>query len=152
MKMASLRLVVTAWLAMIPFAASAATALNIPQLDKLEQTLHLTPQQKAQYDVAVAATKRMLMTAAILALQVKQRLQQEFARPRPDLGALADLREAIVEQTKPLRREARDEWLKLYAMLDDEQVAVLKSFIEDKFDQLGVLHELMLQLILGRPR
>ena len=94
----------------------------------------------------------MLLSAAIAAMQVKQRLQQEFPKPRPDLGALADLRDAIAEQVKPLQRESREEWLKLYAMLNEDQVAILKSFLEDKLDQVGALHELMLQLILGRTR
>lgn len=132
------------------FSLTASASLPpLPQLEQLEESLKLTPEQKIQYDLAVAATKRMVMGTALIGLEMKERLTQEFAKPRPDLGALADLRESLVAQTKPLRREARDEWLKLYEMLDQDQVATLKSFLENKMDQLGLLHEFMMQLMLG---
>lgn len=131
-------------------SAAASTQFPLPQLDKLERALNLTPDQKAQYDVAVGATKRMMLGIALAGMQVKEKLQQEFAKPRPDFGALADLRDSVVEQSRPLRREARDEWLKLYAMLNDDQVATIKDFVEQKGDNLGLLHDFMTGLILGR--
>ena len=146
-----LRMFVASLLVLLPLGAMASLP-PLPQLEKLEESLKLSPAQKVQYDVAVAATKRMLMATALIGLQMKERLQDEFAKPRPDLGALADLRESLVEQTKPLRREARDEWLKLYNMLNEDQIATLKEFLDTRFDTLGVLHEFMLQLLLGTKK
>lgn len=140
--------------ALLLAASSAASAIplqfDLPQLDKLEAALELTPAQKEQYDLAVGATKRMMLSMALAAMQVKEKLREEFAKPRPDLGALASLRDNIVEDSKPLRREARDEWLKLYAMLDERQIATIKDFLENRLDHLGVLHEFMMGLMLGR--
>lgn len=139
--------------ALLLLVAASASAqlpqLDLPRFDELEQALKLTPAQKEQYDLAVGATKRMFLHMAMTALSMKQRLADELARPRPDLGVLEDLRRGLVEDGKPLRREARDEWAKLYAMLDEAQVATLKRFLEQRLDRLGILHEFMLQLILG---
>jgi hypothetical protein len=130
------------------FAAAAfASPPPLPQLEQLEESLKLTAEQKIQYDAAVAASKRVVMATALIGLQAKERLREELAKPRPDLGALADLRDSFVEQTKSLRREARDEWLKLYNMLNDDQVATLKAFLENRLDQLGLLHEFMMGLM-----
>ena len=149
MNLKILRILLTAFVFAVSFAASAD--VTMPRFEKLEQSLDLTPEQKAQFDVAVAATQRLLFSMAISGLQMKERLKEEFSKPRPDLGALAELREAIVEQSRPLRREARDEWLKLYAMLNESQVATIKFFLEEKLDRLEALHDFMLRLILG-PR
>jgi hypothetical protein len=128
----------------------------MPQLDlrleKLETALNLKPAQKEQYDLAVGATKRMLMQLAIAGLQAKQKLAEELAKPRPDFGVLWDLRDTVIEDGRSLRREAREEWGKLYVMLDDDQVATLKRFIQDQADNVGLLHEFMQQLLLGRDR
>jgi hypothetical protein len=35
-----------------------------------------------------------------------------------------------VEQNRPLFRSARDEWLRLYAMLDEDQVKIAKAYVE----------------------
>jgi len=139
--------------AVIALAFIAPARAQLPQLnlkfDKLEQALNLSPAQKEQYDLAVGATKRMLFQVALVGLQVKEKLAAELAKPRPDFSALEEARRAIVEDGRTLRREARDEWRKLYAMLDDDQVRALRRFAEDQFENAGLLHEFMQQLILG---
>lgn len=142
-------------LSMMAVAVAAATAFAASprfdlKLDKLEEQLNLTPEQKEQYDVAVGATKRMMMQMALVALQAKEKLAEELAKPKPDFGVLAELRRSIVEDGKTLRREARDEWRKLYGMLTVDQVATLRRFFEDQADQVGMLHELISGLVLGR--
>ncbi|MGE5616029.1 MAG: hypothetical protein ACM3X5_03865, partial [Bacillota bacterium] len=126
-----LRTFVASLLALLPLAAMASLPQlpPLPQLEQLEEALKLTPAQKVQYDAAVAATKRLLMGTALIGMEMRERLKAELDKPRPDLGALADMRDSLVEQTRPLRREARDEWLKLYQMLNDDQVATLKQFL-----------------------
>jgi hypothetical protein len=132
-------------------AAAMVPQINWSQLDKLERALELTPGQKEQYDIAIGATKRMAFHVVLAGMQMKERLQAELAKERPDFSVLADLRRMIVEEGRPLRREARQEWLKLYAMLSDDQVATLKRFLEERAD-LGLLHQFMTDLILGRER
>jgi hypothetical protein len=139
--------------AVIALAFIAPARAQMPELnlkfDKLEQALNLSPAQKEQYDVTVGATKRMLFQIALVGLQVKEKLAAELAKPRPDFSSLEEARRAIVEDGRTLRREARDEWRKLYAMLDENQVRALRRFADDQFENAGLLHEFMQQLILG---
>jgi hypothetical protein len=104
--------------------------------DRLELSLRLKPDQKAQFDVAVGATKRALLAVAMSGLQIKERVARELEKPRPDLNVLYDIHEQVIEQNKPLFREARNEWSKLYALLDPEQVDIAKRYIEDKLNIL----------------
>ena len=151
-----IRRALQAFVVAITLAGGVATpaVAQMPQLnlkfEKLEQALNLKPEQKEQFDVAVGATKRVLLQLALVTMQMKDKLAAELAKPRPDLGVLDEGRKAIVDEGRTLRREARDEWRKLYAMLDPHQVASLRRFADEQFEQMGLMHELMLQLILGR--
>jgi hypothetical protein len=141
-------------LAVAPVASAAPPQLNVDinrHLQRLEGELHLTPEQKAQYDAAVAASKRMLFQLTMAGVQAKARIEAELKKPRPDLNVLWELRDLIVEDGKTLRKEAREEWGKLYAMLNDDQVKILKQFIEERVEHLGLLHDFFLQLILTPP-
>ena len=138
-------------LASMACAAAATPQLNL-KFDKLEEALDLTPAQKDQYDIAVGASKRALMQLALAGMQAKQRIAEELAKPRPDLDVLAEIRRSIVDDGRALRLEARAEWRRLYAMLDADQVATFKRFIQEQVDQFGLLHDFMMQLLLGADR
>ena len=112
-----------------------ASALDLG-FDRLEKELKIRPEQKQQFDSAVGATQRALLAIALTGLQMKERLEQELQKPRPDLGALARAQEDMVDQLRPLLREARDEWKKLYAILDEDQVHVAKSFVRERLERL----------------
>ena len=115
---------------------SAAAGPLDGDFDRLERALRLTPAQKEQFDVAVASTRRSLLAVAMAGLQVKERISRELAKPRPDLNALYDIHEQVIEENKPIFRETRNEWQKLYALLDDQQLATAKRYIEDKLNIL----------------
>jgi len=102
----------------------------------LEQSLRLTPEQKTQFDAAVAATQRALLSMALVGWQMKDRLGAELAKPRPDLDAIARAQDDAIEQTRPAFKEARVEWARLYAMLDPEQVRVARAYVEDRLEML----------------
>jgi hypothetical protein len=129
MKSLFLRAVGVAILFAVSFGAAASM---MPRFDELEQTLKIRPEQKDQFDMAVGATQRALLSVGLTALQLKQKLAQELAKPRPDFGALARAHEDVIEQNRPLFKAAGAEWKKLYAILDDEQIAIARSFVEDK--------------------
>jgi hypothetical protein len=146
-------------LAAASLGASAAPQLDFGtisstlnrQLDALQRELRLTPAQEDQYVSAVTATKRALLQVTMAGLQAKARIEEELAKPRPDLNILWELRQSLVEDGAPLRREAREEWSKLYAMLDADQVATLRRFIDQHVENLGLLHEFLRQFVLA-PR
>jgi hypothetical protein len=113
-----------------------AYSVHVPDFNKLERQLRLKPAQKAQFDLAVQASQRALMSVALAGLQVKERLAEEFAKPLPDLNALYRAHEEVVEMAAPNFREAHAEWERLYTMLDRAQVDAAKKFIRE---QLGFL-------------
>jgi hypothetical protein len=114
-------------------ASLGATAASLPNFDELEQKLKIRSEQKDQFDMAVGSTKRALFAVGLAALQLKQRLTQELLKDRPDFGALAREQETLFEQARPLFRDAGEEWKKLYAILDDEQVQIARSYLKENF-------------------
>jgi hypothetical protein len=114
----------------------AASAQQMPRFDQLEQRLKIRPEQKDQFDMAVGATKRALLAVGLSFMEVKQRLAEELMKPRPDFSRLADSYDRVIEQHRPLFREAGAEWKKLYAILDDEQVEIARDFIQDNLGRL----------------
>ncbi len=123
-------------LALLFAFACGASAAAMPRFDQFEAKLKIRPEQKQQFEAAMGATQRALLAVGVAAMQLKDRLAQELLKPRPDLRALLEAQEAILEQTRPLFREAREEWLKLYALLDEEQVDIARSFVEDHLGRL----------------
>ena len=107
-----------------------------PDFETLERALTLKPSQKIQFDVAVGATRRALLGVGLSGLQIKDRVAAELAKPRPDLNVIYEIHEQVVEQNKPLFREAKDEWSKLYPLLDDEQMAIARRYVEGKLSLL----------------
>ncbi|HET7402272.1 MAG TPA: hypothetical protein VFJ62_10835 [Usitatibacter sp.] len=126
------------WFALL-FAAFAACASELTRglgFDELERSLHLRPAQKEQYDNAVAATQRALLAVTLQGMQLKERAAEELAKPRPDFEALARSQEYLIDDVRPLFGEAREEWLRLYAMLDANQAGIAKSFVQERLGTL----------------
>ncbi len=121
--------------------AGAAAPFDRDGLERLEKQLRMNPEQKAQFDVAVGASKRAMLSSAIPGMEFKARMQRELLKAKPDLGVIFEAQEALVDQNRPAFREARDEWLKLYALLDDEQVRIAKAYVERTMMGVEVLAE-----------
>lgn len=136
--LAAARILLTAAL----LAASLGAAAQGIDFGPLEKKLRLKPPQKAQFDKASSATQRALVSSAMAAMELRSRLQDELLKPVPDFGALVASQDAVIEMTRPLFREARDEWVKLYELLDEGQTAMAKRFIEEQlrgFGKLGLM-------------
>jgi hypothetical protein len=129
-----IRVVFAALLLALSFGANAGPLDR--DFQRLERSLRLDPAQKEQFDIAVAATQRALLAVAMAGMQVQERMRAEMEKPRPDLNMLYDFHEQVIEQNKPLFREAREAWSSLFAMLDAEQVRIARRYIEQR---LGVL-------------
>lgn len=113
-----------------------AHAGMLPGIGELERSLRLDPHQKAQFDIAVGATQRALLSIAFAGLQVKASIAAELAKDRPDLGAIARAQEDAIEQARPLFRDARREWERLYATLDPRQVRMARAYVDEKLARL----------------
>ena len=119
------------FLSFLLLALSFGVAEQMPNFDGLEQRLKIRPAQKEQFDVTVGSTKRALLMVGIVAVQLKDKLAAELSKPMPDFRAFARANEDLIDQTRPVFKEAGEEWKKLYALLDDEQVEIAKSFLRE---------------------
>src|SRR5258706_11312743 len=114
---------------------SAAVVLQ-PRFDKLEASLKLRSEQKVQFDRAVAATQRALLAVALSAMEAKEKFEAELAKQRPDIWVLVGTYEATIDRSRPLFKEAGEEWKKLNELLDDDQVDVAKRFLRENLNRL----------------
>jgi len=130
------RIVMWAALLFSAFAACASELTRGLGFEELEHSLRLRPAQKEQFDSAVAATQRALLAVALQGMQLKERAAEELAKPRPDFEALARSQEYLIDDVRPLFAEAREEWLRLYAMLDASQAGIAKAFVQERFGSL----------------
>jgi hypothetical protein len=136
--MRALRFFAAILLAGLSIAVPAASSpIATPRFDELEGRLQIRPEQKEQYEMAVGATKRALLAVGLSVMEMKQRLAEELMKPNPDFSVLFDGADRAFEQQRPLLEEAGREWKKLYALLDDKQVEVVKQFLLDNLGQLG---------------
>lgn len=120
----------------------------------LERSLRLNPYQQQQFDAAVTATQRAMVAIGLGALQAKSRLAQELLKDRPDPQALRLAQDELVDFAKPHVRAAHDEWRRLYALMDDDQVRIARAFVEEKLrklEEVGAYLGRHLQERLQRP-
>jgi hypothetical protein len=151
MKSSPFRAMLATLLMAVSFGA-AAQGFGVLRFEGLERELRLKPDQKVQFDLAVGATQRALLSVGLVVFQQKQRVMEELAKPLPDLNVLAQSQEALLEMVRPNFREARDEWSRLYALLEPDQVAIAKAYVEK---QIGVLESAGARLLGGlrdKPR
>jgi len=114
-----------------------ASAQSMPNFDELEKRLHIRPEQKDQYDLAVGATKRALLSVGLAAMQMKDALVQELAKPRPDFRELARRQNQLIDDQRPLFREAGEQWRRLYKVLDPGQVDAVRDFLRENLGRLA---------------
>ena len=124
------------WILSLLLVAASFGAAAAPNFDQLEQRLKIRPEQKEQFDITVGSTKRAMLAVAMAAMQLKDKLAAELAKNNPDFRAFARANEDLIEMTRPAFREAGEEWKKLYALLDDEQVEIAKNFLRENLGRL----------------
>jgi len=105
--------------------------VRMPDFKQLERRLRLKPEQKAQYDVAVGSLKRTLLASAGIFAEPKEQLSQELQKSSPDYGRILRSQRAAWEMFTPQLQETLDEWSKLYALLEDDQVIIAKRFLRE---------------------
>jgi hypothetical protein len=133
------------FLVMLASAAAPAFATTDPGFDRLERSLRLNPIQQQQFDVAVRATHRAMITIGMGALQFKSRLGLELLKDRPDPKALELAQDELVDLARPQVRAAKDEWLRFYSLLDDEQLGAARGYLEERLRKLEELAEHLIQ-------
>ena len=127
---------VRCFLALVLLAVSFGASAERGEYQQLERQLRLKPHQKAVYDDAAAATQLALVASAMSLTQLKQELTEELLKPRPDFAGLLASQSAAYELNRPLFEDAADKWSRLYALLEDDQVVIVRRFVERKLGSL----------------
>jgi hypothetical protein len=119
-----------AFLALLLLALSFGASAQKEDFDRVERQLRLKPHQKVQFDQAKSATQMALVASAMSFTVLQRELADELSKPRPDFAGLWASQQAAIELNAPLFRNAAEEWNKLYALLEDDQVVIAKRYVE----------------------
>lgn len=96
-------------------------------LAQVKTQLALNSSQQQMWDNAVAFTKQARQSGFALMQPVRAAMQAELAKPEPDLAAVAALADDAQAKGQALRKQVRDEWLKVYATFTPQQKAVVRD-------------------------
>ena len=89
--------------------------------------LALNTSQQQMWDNAVAVTQQARQNGRALMQPLHDAMRAELAKPDPDLAAIAAMADDAQVRGQALRKQVRDEWLKLYATFTPEQKAVVRD-------------------------
>jgi uncharacterized membrane protein len=104
--------------------------------DRIKAGLKLTPDQSAQFDAMVARSKAQFPAMKQAHEDMRAAAKAEFAKPEPDLAALAARGDAMRDKAQAAHREIRDGWLKLYATMSPEQKGMVKMMIMHRMHKM----------------
>lgn len=97
--------------------------------------LNLTPEQEAQWELAVQQSRAARETMKASRQQIKEATQAELTKPEPDLAALAALGDDIQARNQQVRHAARDHWLRLYASMSGAQKATVREILQKRIER-----------------
>lgn len=112
-------------------------------IEGLKDKLALDGAQQSLFDAARAQTVAARDSMLANRNGVRAKVQAELAKAEPDLAAIASTFEGVEEQGRALRRQARDQWLKVYASLRADQKAIVRDELKARFDRMESMHERM---------
>ncbi len=104
-------------------------------LEEVKSRLALDTSQQLIFDSAIAQTSAARESGRALHQKVKEAMRAELAKAEPDLAALAALADDTQSQGQTLRRQVRDQWLKLYATFNTQQKAIVRELLQQKMDR-----------------
>jgi Spy/CpxP family protein refolding chaperone len=110
-------------------------------LASLKGQLSLDTAQQVMWDNAVAQGKAARETGRANMEKVREALNAELARPDPDLAGLATVADAAQASNQALRKQVRDEWLKLYATFTPAQKVVVRDAMKARAGRMESMRE-----------
>lgn len=114
----------------------ASIGLSVPQLlEEAKASLNLDTSQQVMWDTAVTQSKGAHEQGRANRQRVKEVIKTELAKAEPDLEAIAAAADAVEEQNRALRQQARAPWLTLYAHLTPGQKAVVRDLLQKRLDR-----------------
>lgn len=120
-------------------------------LSSVKAQLNLNTSQQVMWDNAVAQTKAAREAGRTAMDKVRTSLNAELAKAEPDFAAVGAVGDAAQASQQALRKQVRDEWLKLYATFTPEQKAVVRDAAKAKVARMETFRAKM-QERMGRPQ
>jgi Spy/CpxP family protein refolding chaperone len=143
-------LVATLLAAVTPLLAPIAQAQGMPMMpmmghhaDRIAEKLKLTPDQRAQFDAMIQKSKAQRESMKKTHEDMRAAMKAEFAKPEPDLAALAAKGDEVHARMGAAHREMRDGWLKLYATMSPEQKGMVKMMLMHHMKMMHHMRERM---------
>ncbi|MBA3506278.1 MAG: periplasmic heavy metal sensor [Betaproteobacteria bacterium] len=129
-------------------AAGASAALahgtdnaRAPQIENmlaaLKGKLALDTSQQVLWDHAFAQSLAAREAARSGGVRLRDAMQAELAKTEPDLARIAALADDVQANTQAARRQARDEWLKLYATFAPDQKTVIRDLAKVRMERFA---------------
>ncbi|MCC7327341.1 MAG: periplasmic heavy metal sensor [Burkholderiales bacterium] len=112
-------------------------------LAHLKDQLGLDTSQQVMWDNAVAQSKAARGNGRASREQLRATLGAELAKAEPDFAAVATAADATQANNQALRRQVRDEWLKLYATFSPAQKAVVRDAVKARLARMDSFRERM---------
>jgi hypothetical protein len=97
------------------------------RLAAIKSRLELAPEQDAQWNKALAESRRVADSARAKRRATREAVRDELAKAEPDLARIAGIRDEAQAAVQAEMRGARDLWLQLYATFSPAQKAVVKE-------------------------
>jgi len=105
--------------------------------------LNLNTSQQLQFDQAVANAKAAREQGRAIGQTVRDAARAELAKPEPDLAGIARTADEAQAKGQALRKQVRDEFLKLYGTFSAEQKAVVRDLLKSRMDRAESFREKM---------
>lgn len=110
-------------------------------LAQMKDRLALDSSQQQMFETARAQTLAARDQALAQRAGIRATIDAELAKPEPDLAAIAAMFEGAEEQTRASRRQARDQWLKLYANLRADQKVLVRDALRERVSHADTSRE-----------
>jgi len=105
-------------------------------LESVKGQLNLNTSQQVMWDNAVAQTKAARESGRGAREQVRDTLKAELTKAEPDFAAVGAASDAVQASQQTVRRQVREEWLKLYATFSPAQKTVVRDVAAAKLAKM----------------
>lgn len=100
-----------------------------------KEKLALDTSQQQMFDNTVAFTRSAREAGRAEMEKVKSATRAELQKSEPDLASLSAIADSAQAQGQAIRRQVRDEWLKLYATFSPEQKTVVRDILAKRLER-----------------
>ena len=84
--------------------------------------------------------------------QLHAALNAELAKAEPDFAAVATIADQAQANHQAVRKQVRDEWLRLYATFSPAQKAVVRDAVKARVTRMEAFREKMKERFQSRPQ